>query len=226
MFIRLALSCLAALALASPALAACTNNWVQPSAQTLAVNDGTEFRITRFANHEAKLSLLRAGQPVEVLFTRGIGYLVKGVPEPELRAFAQDAHWLTLIGAPALSVLWDAVKVPPCSASGTYDIAQDIGPNSAAERVGDRRLRRATGQAVADGKGLIRYTLRFDTEPAMPPGQTLSYAGTLSFLEPGEAMPDDTAVGGFSVVSPDRPSFVAAPGITLSQLRAQLATAR
>lgn len=218
---RSALTCLAALALSGPALAACNGEWAQPSAETLSMGDGTEFRISRFANRELKLVLVEAGRPVEFVAALGVGFLAKGIPEAELR----EAHWLTLFGASALSVVWDAVRVAPCSASGTYEIAQDV-PASGANRVPGVKLKRALGQAVADGQGLIRYSIRFVTEPALPPERAPTYAGTLSFQAQGEALPGDTDVGGFRVLSRDRPDFVAAPGTTLAQLRAQLAQPR
>lgn len=214
------LFCVAALVLSGPALAACNGTWARPSAETLQISDGTDFRITRYASLEAGLALVQDGRRVEVLFTRA-GYLIKGVPDAELPKFAQSAHWLTMLSFPATSAVWDAVKTPPCSANGIYAVAQAV-LREGASRVGGLLLRRATGEAVADGKGEIRYSIRFDTEPALAPERALTYVGTLSFQSPGEAMPDGTDVGGFSVVRPGQPSVTLEPGTTLAQLRARL----
>ena len=213
---RPTLIALAALACSGPSWAECTNSWTRASAETMAVSDGTEFRITRFANMETKLALVEAGRTVEVLFTRS-GYLVKGVAEAELQKFAAEAHWLMVFSEPAASVVWKAVKVAPCTASGRYEIDIDPGPNGGNHRP-ELKLLRARGQAVADGQGLIRYSIRFDTEPALPPDRALTYVGTMSFVKAGDAMPGETLVGGFSVLSRDLPPFVAAPGTMLSQL--------
>jgi hypothetical protein len=222
MSMRTALTGLAALALSGPALAECTGKWTSPSAETMSVSDGTEFRITRFANLEMKLALVEAGRAVEFLGVRGIGYLVKGVAEAELQKFAQEGHWLMLYSEPAAAIVWRTIRIDPCKASGTYDI--DMVPwTGGASQAPNHKLLRAKGHAVADGQGLIRYSIRFDTEPALPPDRPLSYAGTLSFVTQGDEMPGDTDVGGFNVMPGDKSGFVAAPGTTLSQLRALLA---
>ncbi|KQV52712.1 hypothetical protein ASC95_07780 [Pelomonas sp. Root1217] len=218
---RQALIGLAVLALSGPVLAACTGDWAAPTAETMVVSDGTELRITRFANLEMKLALVQAGRPVEFLGALGIGYLVKGIPEAELQKFAQEAHWLLAFSAPASTIVWRAIRGDPCKASGPYDI--DMVPwSGGASQAPDHKLLRARGQAVADGQGLIRYTIRFDTEPALPPDRPLTYAGTLSFVKQGDEMPGDTDVGGFNVMPQDKPGFVAVPGTKLSQLRAML----
>jgi len=221
---RHTLTALAFLTLSGSALAACTGDWSRPSARTLATNDGTEFHLSWFASQELKLSLVEAGRPIELVAARDVGYLVKGVAAAELQKFAQEAHWLALFDAPVMSIVWDAVKVAPCAASGSYAIAQDV-PPTFADRVPGVKLKRAIGNAIADGQGLIRYAIRFDSEPSLPPERRPAYAGTLSFQTPAEALPGDTDVGGFSVVRSE-PPLVAAPGTTLAQLRAQLRQAR
>jgi hypothetical protein len=159
--------------------------WTSPSAETMSVSDGTEFRITRFANLEMKLALVEAGRAVEFLGVRGIGYLVKGVAEAELQKFAQEGHWLMLYSEPAAAIVWRTIRIDPCKASGTYDI--DMVPwTGGASQAPNHKLLRAKGHAVADGQGLIRYSIRFDTEPALPPDRPLSYAGTLSFVTQGD----------------------------------------
>jgi hypothetical protein len=209
------------LAVSGPVLADCTGDWAAPAAETMARGDGTEFRITRFANLETRVSVARPEGPFDLLLMRG-AVLVKGIGQAELPGFVRDAFWWTVYGAPASNVVWQVVRGDPCKVAGRFDIDVAPLPQGASHRP-ELKLLRARGQAVADGQGLIRYAIRFDTEPALPPDRPLTYAGTLSFVKQGEALPDDLDVGGFDVIPRDKPGFVAPPGTTLSALRARFA---
>jgi len=220
MLTRRSLLCTVVLTLSGPVLAQCTGDWTSPTAETMSISDGTVFRITRFANREMRVSVTRPAQSFDMLFTLS-GMLVKGIPEEELERFARDAFWWTLFSAPASGVVWKVVRADPCKANGTHDIDVDATGGS---QHPDFNLLHARGQAVADGQGLIRYAIRFDTEPARPPDRLLTYTGTMSFVKQGDALPGDIDVGGFNVMPRDgKPAFVAASGTTLAQLRAQLA---
>lgn len=218
---RRSLICVAALALSGPALAVCTGDWVAPTAETMAISDGTDFRITRFANREMRVSVTRPAGSFDLLFTLN-GLLVKGVPDAERPLFLRDAFWWMVYSEPASAVVWRTIRVDPCQASGTYAIDLAPASNGGSQR-DDFKLGHARGQAVADGQGLIRYSIRFDTEPARPPDRLLTYTGTMSFVKQGDALPGDLDVGGFHVEPRDKAAFVAAPGTTLARLRVLLA---
>jgi len=211
---------LAALALAGPAAAECRNDWDMYAAFKLTdVATGSTWE--HFNSGENRVAVMKEGRAwVEGLYLKR-GSVIKGLVGQDAGSFLKQMYSLVIQGHLAAIAVRNAVGAAPCSAAGVFDVDLDVKAHVSVGVEGVSFVR-VKGTVKADGRGQIDFSIGFDTEPEQPAERRFPYTGTMTFDDQYAALPASLDVGGFSVEQLTKPTFIAAPGTTLEQLRPQL----